>query len=43
MLSFMHYHLAFFDDQCNRVECAPNPFSANVSYVSGSRHLLPLN
>jgi hypothetical protein len=28
--SFMHYDLGFFDDQCNRVECAPNPFSANV-------------
>jgi len=25
LISFMHYDLGFFDDQCNRVECAPNP------------------
>jgi hypothetical protein len=30
----MHYDLGFFDDQCNRVECAPNPFSAKVSTMS---------
>jgi putative transposase len=34
LISFMHYDLGFFDDQCNRVECAPNPFSAKVSAVS---------
>src|SRR5436853_565083 len=31
LISFMHYDLGFFDDQCTRVECAPNPFSAKVS------------
>jgi putative transposase len=31
LISFMHYDLGFFDDTCNRVECAPNPFSAKVS------------
>ena len=25
LISFMHYDLGFFDDQCCRVECAPNP------------------
>jgi len=30
----MHYDLGFFDDQCSRVECAPNPFSAKVSAMS---------
>jgi putative transposase len=34
LISFMHYDLGFFDDQCTRVECAPNPFSANVSAMS---------
>jgi putative transposase len=34
LISFMHYDLGFFDDQCNRVECAPNPFSARVSTMS---------
>jgi putative transposase len=34
LISFMHYDLGFFDDQCNRVECAPNPFSAKVSAMS---------
>ena len=34
LISFMHYDLGFFDDQCNRVECAPNPFSAKVSTMS---------
>jgi ketosteroid isomerase-like protein len=29
-----HAGLGFFDDQCNRVECAPNPFSAKVSAMS---------
>jgi putative transposase len=34
LISFMHYDLGFFDDQCNRVECAPNPFSAKLSTMS---------
>ena len=34
LISFMHYDLGFFDDQCARVECAPNPFSAKVSAMS---------
>jgi putative transposase len=34
LISFMHYDLGFFDDQCNRVECAPNPFNAKVSTMS---------
>jgi putative transposase len=34
LISFMHYDLGFFDDQCSRVECAPNPFGAKVSAMS---------
>ena len=34
LISFMHYDLGFFDDQCTRVECVPNPFSAKVSAMS---------
>ncbi len=34
LISFMHYDLGFFDDQCTRVECASNPFSAKVSAMS---------
>jgi putative transposase len=34
LISFMHYDLGFFDDQCNRVERAPNPFSARVLPMS---------
>jgi putative transposase len=34
LISFMDFDLGFFDDQCNRVECAPNPFSAKVSAMS---------
>lgn len=34
MISFMHYDLGFFDDQCTRVECAPNPFGAKVLPMS---------
>jgi len=30
----MHYDLGFFDDQCSRVECAPNPFTAKVLPMS---------
>ena len=25
LISFMHYDLGFFDDQCTRVECNPQP------------------
>jgi len=28
LVSFMNYDLGFFDDTCNRVKCAPNPFGA---------------
>ena len=34
LMSFMHYDLGFFDDQCCRVECAPNPFTAKVLPMS---------
>jgi putative transposase len=34
MVSFMHYDLGFFDHECTRVECAPNPFSAKVLPMS---------
>lgn len=34
LISFMDYDLGFFDDQCNRVECAPNPFGAKVLPMS---------
>jgi putative transposase len=34
LVSFMHYDLGFFDHQLGRVECAPNPFSANVLPMS---------
>ena len=34
MISFMHYDLGFFDQQSNRVECAPNPFDAKVLPMS---------
>jgi putative transposase len=30
LISFTHYYLGFFDDQCTRVECAPNTFGAKV-------------
>jgi hypothetical protein len=32
--AFTHLDLGFFDDQCSRVECAPNPFTAKVLPVS---------
>src|ERR1700683_5423213 len=36
---FMHYDLGFFDHETGRIECAENPFSAKVTYVSGiNRH-----
>ncbi len=34
LISFMDYDLGFFDDQCSRVECAPNPFGAKVLPMS---------
>ncbi|MGB6604523.1 MAG: hypothetical protein WBE65_09550 [Steroidobacteraceae bacterium] len=34
LISFMHYDLGFFDDQCTRVECAPSPFTARVLPMS---------
>jgi putative transposase len=34
LVSFMHYDLGFFDHECGRVECAPNPFEAKVSPMS---------
>jgi putative transposase len=30
LVSFMDYDLGFFDHECLRVECAPNPFEAKV-------------
>jgi putative transposase len=33
-VSFIHYDLGFFDDQECRVECAPNPFDAQVLPMS---------
>ena len=30
LVSFMQYDLGFFDHQSGRVECAPNPFQAQV-------------
>jgi hypothetical protein len=34
LITFMTYDLGFFDDQCTRVECAPNPFTAKVLPMS---------
>ncbi len=31
LISFMDYDLGFFEEQCNRVQCAPNPFNDKVS------------
>jgi hypothetical protein len=30
LVSFMQYDLGFFDHESGRVECAPNPFRAQV-------------
>jgi hypothetical protein len=30
LVSFMHYDLGFFDEECGRVECAQNPFDAKA-------------
>jgi putative transposase len=34
LVSFMHYDLGFFDHETGRVECAPNPFGANLLPMS---------
>jgi putative transposase len=34
LVSFMNYDLGFFDEECGRVECAPNPFAAKVLPMS---------
>jgi hypothetical protein len=33
----MHYDLGFFDYEAGRVECAPNPFGAKLTYVIGKK------
>jgi hypothetical protein len=35
LVTFMHYDLGFFDHETGRVECAPNPFEAQVLPMSG--------
>jgi putative transposase len=35
LVSFMQYNLGSFDRESGRIECAPNPFGAKVTYVSG--------
>jgi hypothetical protein len=30
LVTFMRYDLGFFDHETGRVECAPNPFEAQV-------------
>ena len=30
LVTFMHYDLGFFDLEGGRVQCAPNPFAAEV-------------
>ena len=34
LVTFMHYDLGFFDHETGRVECAPNPFEAQVLPMS---------
>jgi hypothetical protein len=34
LVTFMHYDLGFFDHETGRVECAPNPFEAQVLSMS---------
>jgi putative transposase len=34
LVTFMHYDLGFFDQECGRVECAENPFGAKLSPMS---------
>ena len=34
LVTFMHYDLGFFDHETGRVECAPNPFQAQVLPMS---------
>jgi putative transposase len=35
LVSFMHYDLGFFDQECGRVTSAENPFDAKVTHVPG--------
>jgi putative transposase len=34
LVTFMHYDLGFFDHETGRIECAPNPFEAQVLPMS---------
>ena len=34
LVTFIHYDLGFFDQETARVECAPNPFEAQVLPMS---------
>ena len=34
LVTFMHYDLGFFDQECGRVECAENPFGAKLLPMS---------
>ena len=34
LVTFMHYDLGFFDEECGRVECAENPFGAKLLPMS---------
>ena len=34
LVTFMHYDLGFFDHETGCVECAPNPFEAQVLPMS---------
>ncbi len=34
LVTFMHYDPGFFDQEFGRVECAENPFGAEVSPMS---------
>jgi hypothetical protein len=38
LVSFMHYDLEFFDHETGRVECAPNPFGANLLPMSQEKN-----
>lgn len=43
LFSFMYYDLGFFDNQCNRVECAPNPFGATALPMCPGCDLAPVS
>jgi len=34
LVTFMHYDLGFFDQECGRVECAESPFGAKLLPMS---------